>query len=79
MTPQQTEEHHQRRVESLRAGADSVVMTFRQWCACNGFSVPTGYRIRKSGTGPRFIKLSARRIGVSVGENRRWQESRATA
>jgi hypothetical protein len=29
-----------------------------------------------AGKGPRFIQLSERRKGVTVGENRRWQESR---
>jgi hypothetical protein len=43
---------------------DQKVLTIKQWCALNGFSVPTGNRI-----------LSLRRKGIRVGDNRRWQES----
>jgi hypothetical protein len=56
--------------------ADDRVMSFRDWCALNDFSESTGLRICASGQGPRFIQLSAKRKGVTVGENRRWQQSR---
>jgi hypothetical protein len=51
-------------------------MTFGDWCNLNGFSESTGQRLLNTGKGPRFIRLSARRKGVTVGENRRWQQSR---
>jgi len=53
------------------------VITFLEWCSLNKISPATGRRIRKSGKGPKFIRLSDRRIGVTVGENRAWQEARA--
>jgi hypothetical protein len=58
---------------------DDRVMSFDDWCKLNGFSRSTGQRIIASGNGPRFIQLSEKRKGVTVGENRRWQESRLIA
>jgi predicted DNA-binding transcriptional regulator AlpA len=55
---------------------DDRVMTFDEWCKLNSFSRKTGERIVAAGTGPKFIKLSVRRKGVTVAENRRWQASR---
>jgi predicted DNA-binding transcriptional regulator AlpA len=52
------------------------VMSFEDWCKLNGFSRSTGQRLIASGNGPRFIQLSEKRKGVTVGENRRWQQSR---
>jgi hypothetical protein len=36
----------------------------------------TGQRVIAAGKGPTLIKLSERRQGVPVAENRRWQASR---
>jgi predicted DNA-binding transcriptional regulator AlpA len=55
---------------------DDRVLSFMQWCEINGFSRSTGQRMIAAGKGPRFIQLSEKRIGVTVGENRRWQTSR---
>ncbi len=55
---------------------DDRVLTFDQWCELNSFSRKTGQRIVAAGKGPNFIKLSERRKGVTVAENRRWQASR---
>jgi hypothetical protein len=55
---------------------DDCVLTFDEWCELNGFSRSTGQRIVASGTGPTFVRLSARRKGVTIGENRRWLASR---
>jgi hypothetical protein len=62
---------------ALFGGAnDDRVMTFAEWCLLNGFSQSTGQRLITSGDGPIFIQLSARRKGVTVGENRRWLKAR---
>jgi hypothetical protein len=53
------------------------VLTTEEWCALNSISVPTGKRILKSGAGPTVTELGPHRIGITVGNNRRWQESRA--
>ncbi len=55
---------------------DDRMMNFEEWCQLNGFSRSTGQRIVAGGEGPKFVQLSARRKGVTVGENRRWQMSR---
>jgi hypothetical protein len=55
---------------------DDRVLSFDDWCRLNKFSRSTGQRIIAAGQGPKFIQLSARRKGVTIGENRRWQQSR---
>jgi predicted DNA-binding transcriptional regulator AlpA len=55
---------------------DDRVLSLDDWCELNGFSRSTGQRIIAAGNGPNFIKLSERRKGVTVGENRRWQAAR---
>lgn len=72
-TPQQSEHHGN---ELSRALDDDRVMTFRTWCEVNGFHPATGRRLRKQGKGPVFVRISDRRIGVTVGANRAWQASR---
>jgi predicted DNA-binding transcriptional regulator AlpA len=55
---------------------DQRVLTVDEWAELNGISRPTALRVLKAGDGPPTIQLSKRRIGVRVGDNRRWQESR---
>ncbi|MCS3895798.1 putative DNA-binding transcriptional regulator AlpA [Bradyrhizobium japonicum USDA 38] len=52
------------------------VLSFDDWCKLNGFSRSTGQRLIANGQGPVFVRLSVRRKGVTVAENRRWQASR---
>jgi hypothetical protein len=56
---------------------DNQILTFFEWCQLNRFSERTGRRILASGTGPTVTRLSPRRLGISVGNNARWQASRA--
>jgi predicted DNA-binding transcriptional regulator AlpA len=70
-------------VQTARAGAQRLplthsrrVLTFRQWCELNGFSTTTGHRILASGSGPRVVQLSTRRVGITEADNAAWQESR---
>jgi hypothetical protein len=53
------------------------VLTFRQWIALNNISARTGRRILAAPGGPIVTRLSARRFGITVANNRRWQEARA--
>jgi hypothetical protein len=57
---------------------DHQVLTFKQWCETNNFSETTGWRILRGPKAkrPKVMQLSARRIGIRKGDNRRWQESR---
>jgi hypothetical protein len=53
------------------------VLTFAEWCALNKIGQRTGRRIIRSGAGPVVTQLSARRIGITVANNRAWQASKA--
>jgi hypothetical protein len=56
---------------------DEQVLTFFEWCQLNRFSERTGRRILASGDGPVVTQLGPKRIGVTVANNRRWQQTRA--
>jgi hypothetical protein len=56
---------------------DDVVLTFREWCEVNRFSQATGRRLIASGAGPVVTRLSERRIGITVANNRLWREARS--
>src|SRR5262249_14145791 len=58
---------------------DSQVLSFRQWCALNNISARTGWRIIKQPGGPTITRLSPRRMGITVANNRQWQQSRERA
>ena len=69
---------HQSDPDALaRALDDQRVMTIAQWAKVNGFSIWTGQRLLKAGKGPVVTQISDRRIGITVRNNRAWQESRA--
>ena len=54
---------------------DSQVLTLRQWCALNNISLRTGRRILSAPGGPIITQLSAKRVGITVANNRIWQQS----
>ena len=56
---------------------DDQVLTFFEWCQLNRFSERTGRRILKGPDSPKVTMLSPRRLGITVGNNRAWQASRA--
>jgi hypothetical protein len=58
---------------------DSQVLTFAEWCRLNRFSQRTGRRVISAPGGPPVVRLSPRRIGITVGANRLWQQSRERA
>jgi hypothetical protein len=58
---------------------DDEVLTFAEWIALNKISARNGRRILKSQNGPIVTMLSERRIGITRGNNRRWQKSRERA
>jgi hypothetical protein len=76
----QTKRRKQTRQSALAAPLstlnDNQVLTFFEWCRLNRVSERNGRRILQSGTGPTVVQLSANRIGITVGANRRWQQSR---
>jgi hypothetical protein len=56
---------------------DFRVLSFKEWCRLCGFSPATGRRIINAGNGPIITQLSPRRIGITLANYVRWQESRA--
>jgi len=50
------------------------VLSFAEWCALNGIDKRTGERILRNSNGPVVTQLSERKIGITVGNNRHWQE-----
>jgi len=55
---------------------DAQVLTFAEWCKLNRVSRRTGRRILAAPGGPTVVRLSVRKIGITVGANKRWQQSR---
>jgi hypothetical protein len=58
-------------------GDGNEVLSFKEWCAINGFSERTGRRILASGTGPTVLQLTSKRIGIRRRDNAVWQDARA--
>jgi hypothetical protein len=58
---------------------DDRVLTFAEWCELNRISPATGRRIIATGAGPVVTRLSERRIGITVGANRRWRDARSSS
>jgi hypothetical protein len=69
---------HARALNETLMSLDDRVLTFEEWCALNSFSKQTGRRILngEQGEAPDVTLLSAKRIGITVRANRKWQESR---
>jgi len=55
---------------------DAQVLTFAEWCRLNRISGRTGRRILLAPGGPTVVRLTTRKIGITVGANRLWQQSR---
>lgn len=57
--------------------SDLRVLTAAEASALLTVSLPVMERMRARGTGPRFIRLSARRVGYRVADLRTWIEAQA--
>ena len=55
---------------------DDQVLSISEWCALNRISLRTGTRILAGPDGPVVTRLSAKRIGITRGNNAKWQRSR---
>lgn len=56
---------------------DDEVLNFKAWCSLNAISTKTGRRILAGATPPVVTRLTDKKIGITRGNNRRWQASRA--
>ena len=61
---------------ALRLTIDDAVLTLEEWRVVNNFSPRTAQRILHSPDAPIVTQVSAQRKGVTVANNRRWQQSR---
>ena len=61
----------------LRRLPDDACLSLREWTLLNNLSERQGRRILNGPDGPTVTWLSAQRKGITVRENRRWQESRS--
>ena len=68
-----------REAERDRAVDDLRVLTKRQCAEICDISIWTFQRLIDAGKGPIITRISDRRIGVTVGNLRRWQASRERA
>jgi hypothetical protein len=75
------EQHTQQKQYALDAPLsalhDDQVLTFLEWCRINRISERNGYRIIHAPGAPILTMLSPRRFGITIGNNRTWQASRA--
>jgi predicted DNA-binding transcriptional regulator AlpA len=58
---------------------DDQVLNLRQWAQLNNISPRTGRRLIAEGLGPKVVRLSLRKLGVRVRDNREWQQTRERA
>jgi hypothetical protein len=65
--------------EPLSISHDDQILTFQEWLRLNRLSDRTGRRILGSPDGPVITRLSAKRIGISIKNNRAWQSRREQA
>ena len=78
LSPREAERRRIQRQHSLQHSLDDdKVLTFAEWCKLNRIGQRTGRRIINAPGGPVVTQLSERRIGITVGNNRRWQAARA--
>jgi hypothetical protein len=74
---QDQERRTQQRNTASSFADDDRVLSFAQWIELNGISPATGRRILAGGKGPKILRLSDRRIGIRVRDNREWQDTLA--
>lgn len=56
----------------------SETMPFRHWCRAKGFSVSTGYEIKKSGMGPELLEVpGVRGARVTPEADAAWEQRMA--
>src|SRR3954465_7275493 len=57
---------------AMISNSNDKVLSEREVCSWLGVSEPTLFRHRRDGTGPTFIRLSARRVGYRRGAVEDW-------
>jgi hypothetical protein len=52
------------------------VLSFKRWCQFNDISVATGRRILASGSGPEVVRITDKRLGITVAADAAWKAAR---
>ena len=77
MYPSEIERRERRTLDApLSPLHDDQVLLFPEWCRLNRISERTGRRILDAPGGPVVTQLSPKRIGITVRNNRIWQQKR---
>ena len=63
---------------AARLAIDDAILTIDEWRIVNDFSPRTAQRILHGANPPITTQLSTQRRGITVGNNRAWQQSRAS-
>ena len=58
-------------------GGNDPVLSYKEFAALTGLSVPTLRRLINTGDGPVVTRLSPRRLGIRVSHGDAWLDSRA--
>jgi hypothetical protein len=77
--PRKKEIRRRPKLGPLSVDHDDQVLTFVEWCSLNRIGERTGRRILARPDGPVVTMLSAQRIGITVNNNRAWQQRRTRA
>ena len=56
-----------------------IILPFLEWCALAGLPETTAREMRMRGDGPRCVKLTGKKLGVTLAEHRRWTKARMEA
>jgi hypothetical protein len=56
-----------------------VILPFLEWCALAGLPESTAREMRARGQGPRCVKYTGKKLGVTLAEHRRWTKSKMEA
>jgi hypothetical protein len=76
MTDQLDVAIRQQRSIPMVGNDDDVVLTYREWYTLAGLPESTAREMRARGEGPRCVKLTGKKLGVTMAEHRRWVRSR---
>jgi hypothetical protein len=58
---------------------DDKVMPFLEWVMLADLTESTARELRAQGKGPRCVKITDKKLGVTLGEHRRWLKARMEA
>jgi hypothetical protein len=58
---------------------EDLILSFSEWAELAGLSLRAARELRARGQGPRCIKITDKKLGVTLAEHRRWTKARMEA